>query len=63
MEREYVTLEDWKRLNPPRDHDPTPKELAEQRKRRYEVICWHFDQIVSKQTEWEPNDERPSEIR
>ena len=42
-----------------------PVEVTEEEMRmaKYEVIIGQFNQIVSKQTEWEPNDERPSQIR
>jgi len=44
--REYVTLEDWNRLNPPREREYTPKELAEIAKRKAEVDAMKDAEIV-----------------
>ncbi len=43
--------------------EPTPRELGEQRLRKYDVIIQHFNQIVSRQTEFVADDERHSQVR
>lgn len=64
MKGDYLTMEDYKRLHPPREVVPSPRELAEQRLRKYDVIIQHFNQIVDwMENGMVPVDERHSELR
>jgi len=64
LDDSILTMDDYRKMHGRYSQpDPDQKELRQMRLRKYDVIIQHFNQIVSKQTEWTGDDERPSERR